>query len=542
MTDNLSGHHSYWRGLGLWNLYFLGKIGLYWAGIINFHPLENLVFAAVLLIPLPPLWLHKLRHLIAIPMGIALFYYDTWLPPFARLLAQPEVLNFSNAYLMELAGRFINWELLGAAFVFIVVYCYVAPWLRLTFFSLLALFSIALVPYLHIEMGRTKSPAQSNTVLTHNSLPPAQPTTPQRLEATTQNLTESLSKFYATERDKRVAPVAPDATSEDFDILFLSVCSLAWSDLEEVNLQSHSLLQSMDVVFDNFNSATSYSGPALLRLLRASCGQSSHSDLYQPTDNACYLFDNLKEQGFNTRFALNHDGQFQGFADEITDNGRYSQPYIPSGRPALFAFDGSPIYSDSQTLSEVWKQRLESDDKRQAILYNTISLHDGNRKASGTGFSESVGYQELTANLLDDLQGFINELDQSDRKVMVVLIPEHGAGLVGDRMQVSGMREIPASTLTHVPVGVKLVGGGSSKNTSLPVHVDTPVSHFALSELLNRIIADDTVANENIDWAKLTQSLSHTLPISENDGVVVQPFNDDEYVRLGNRDWVTYPK
>src|SRR5699024_6061951 len=133
-----------WRGLGLWTLYFLRKGAPFWAGSINFHPLETVVFAAVLLIPLPPLGFHRGRNLTALPVAVALFYYDTWLPPFARLLAQPDVLEFSPTYLLELVSRFVNWELIGAGLVFIVVYSYVAPWLRLTFFSLVALFGLAL--------------------------------------------------------------------------------------------------------------------------------------------------------------------------------------------------------------------------------------------------------------------------------------------------------------------------------------------------------------------------------------------------------------
>ena len=38
---------QYWRGLSGWNFYFLVKFGLLWAGYLNFHPLLNLVFAAL---------------------------------------------------------------------------------------------------------------------------------------------------------------------------------------------------------------------------------------------------------------------------------------------------------------------------------------------------------------------------------------------------------------------------------------------------------------------------------------------------------------
>ncbi len=63
-----------------WNFYFLVKFGLLWAGYLNFHPLLNLVFAAFLLMPIPRYSLHRLRHWIALPIGFALFWHDTWLP------------------------------------------------------------------------------------------------------------------------------------------------------------------------------------------------------------------------------------------------------------------------------------------------------------------------------------------------------------------------------------------------------------------------------------------------------------------------------
>ena len=63
--------------------------------------------------------------------------------------------------------------------------------------------------------------------------------------------------------------------------MVLSVCSLSWDDLDEVRQRDAPLLQRFDIVFRQFNSAASYSGPALLRLLRANCGQTAQAALYQ---------------------------------------------------------------------------------------------------------------------------------------------------------------------------------------------------------------------------------------------------------------------
>ncbi|WP_251277537.1 cellulose biosynthesis protein BcsG, partial [Enterobacter hormaechei] len=78
-----------------------------------------------------------------------------------------------------------------------------------------------------------------------------------------------------------------------------NICSLSWSDIEAAGLMDHPLWKHFDFVFKNFNSETSYSGPAAVRLLRASCGQLSHTNLYQPSGADCYLFENLAKLGFN---------------------------------------------------------------------------------------------------------------------------------------------------------------------------------------------------------------------------------------------------
>lgn len=130
----------YWRGLGGWNLYFLAKFALLWFGYLNFHALPNLVFMAFLLMPIPSPRLHRWRHYLAIPIGIALFYHDTWLPGINSILSQgSQLAGFSAQYLLELINRFINWQMVGAAFVLLIAYLFVAQWVRVTVFTVAAL-------------------------------------------------------------------------------------------------------------------------------------------------------------------------------------------------------------------------------------------------------------------------------------------------------------------------------------------------------------------------------------------------------------------
>ena len=46
-------------------------------------------------------------------------------------------------------------------------------------------------------------------------------------------------------------------------------------------------------------------------------------------------------------------------------------------------------------------------------------------------------------------------LDKAGRKAVVVVVPEHGAALRGDRMQIAGLREFATPSVTTVPVIVK---------------------------------------------------------------------------------------
>lgn len=126
---------QYWRGLGGWNFYFLVKFALLWAGYLNFHPMLNLVFLAFLLVPIPREKLHRIRHWIAIPLGFALFWHDTWLPGPESIFSQgSQIAGFSASYIWDLIVRFINWSMVGAFFVLLVLWLFISQWLRVTVF------------------------------------------------------------------------------------------------------------------------------------------------------------------------------------------------------------------------------------------------------------------------------------------------------------------------------------------------------------------------------------------------------------------------
>ncbi|EMH4218674.1 MULTISPECIES: cellulose biosynthesis protein BcsG [Serratia] len=536
----------YWRGLGGWNLYFLAKFALLWFGYLNFHALPNLVFMAYLLMPIPSPRLHRWRHYLAIPIGIALFYHDTWLPGINSILSQgSQLAGFSAQYLLELVSRFINWQMVGAAFVLLIAYLFVAQWVRVTVFTVAALVWLNIVniagPAVSL-LPASSTAAAGGAGTPATAAPTAGDNAPaDSLPPTSANLTAYLNQFYEREKGRATAfPATLPADAQPFDLLVINICSLAWADMEAVNLQNHPLWSKMDIMFDSFNSATAYSGPAAIRLLRASCGQLSHHDLYQPVNQQCYLFDNLAKLGFKEQLMLDHSGVFGNFLKELREQGDMQAPLMSQAGVGneLTSFDGEPIYNDLELLTRWLDQQQKAGDARTATFFNVIPLHDGNRFV---GSNKSADYQPRAQKLFDQLNTFLDQLEKSGRKVVVVIVPEHGAALVGDKMQMSGLRDIPSLNITHTPVGIKLIGMKAPHQGS-PLQIKTPSSYLALSELVSRLVDGKVFSESSVDWQALTQGLPQTPVISENDNAIVMQYQGKPYIRLNGGDWVPYPQ
>jgi len=534
-SSTFSSAATRWQGLGAWNLYFLAKFLLVAIGMLDFQALPNLLFAAFLLIPLPLRWLRIARQVVAVPVGVALFYHDTWLPPFQRLLAQPGVLDFSWDYLLELLARFINWNLVGALVLLLLGYLFLRHWLRLSTLSLVGL------AWLAVGGLPSLSPAGSQPVVAGAASPTATTAT---ASATADNATLNawLDRFFTSERQRVTTFPAVKPDEQTFDLLVINVCSLAWDDLSAVGMHDNPLFSRMDVVFDQFNSATSYSGPAAIRMLRASCGQSSHAGLYQQAPEQCLLFQNLAKLGFQSQTLLNHSGRFDNFIGDITSQHMPQPGFSVSDFPrALVSFDGSPIAGDLDVLHGWWGKRKSSGAEHVSLFYNTISLHDGNRIVTADGGTRPADYATRTTRLFGDLGKFLDELEGSGRRVVVAIVPEHGAALHGDRMQLSGMREIPTPSITHVPVGLKFIGMGQPSRSE-PLKVTAPTSFLALSELVSRVYAG-LGAGQTLDLPSLLTDLPTTERVSETSGAQVLDYQGQTYMRLqGQPDWQPLPK
>ncbi|KTC89734.1 cellulose biosynthesis protein BcsG [Fluoribacter dumoffii] len=532
-----------WRDINGWNYYFLLKFALLWAGYLNFHPFVNLVFLAFLVFPLPSVLLHRCRNWLSIPIGIVLFYHDTWLPGLASIMSQgSNLFSFSSDYLWELLNRFINWQLLGMAFVLLVAYLFLSEWIRLTVFTTIGLIWLNLMSLMPSTVNFIPGPGK---VVAKNE-PEKVETTPSGIELnsnlppTNENLNAYLNQFYDQQKNLHTTFAASlSADAEPFDIMFIQICSLAWADIDAVHLRNHPLWSKFDIMFNNFNSVASYSGPAAIRLLRASCGETSHADLYKPVPKECYILDNLANLGFSPEYMLDHGGIFGNFLQEIKEFGGLDDVPMLSRAgisPDLVSFDGKMLSDDAQLLDRWLKQQDTSAKTRNVTYFNEISLHDGN---TFIGDSKPAPYEPRAQKLLDQTMNFFSALEKAGRKAVIIFIPEHGANLVGDKLQMPGLRDIPSPSITQIPVGIKFIG---LKSKPTQIQLNEPSSYLAISELMARLVDGKIFKQENASLQELTKNLPKTAFVSSNEGVTVMKYQDKFYILLkGDSNWVPYP-
>jgi cellulose synthase operon protein YhjU len=515
--------------MGFWSYYLLAKLLMFVTGFIGFHLWENLLFGLYAALPVRNRAVRVLKQLIAVPLAVVLLYHDSYLPPARRILAQSDFLAaFSFEYFLDLAQRFIHWPLLAALLGLAALHWLLAHKLRMGSFALLG---VLLSPLL----GNLLQPAAPAAALPTQSEVEGAPilTTPAALQT-------SLNEFYTREATRRVGFI-PASQVEDppYDILLLQICSLAWDDLELIGQRQHPLLQRFDLLFERFSAAATYSGPAAIRLLRAPCGQQRHEGLYQPAEPGCQLMHVLENAGFEPQWAMNHDGVFASMRTDIRERGGMRATLFPlDGLPvALRSFVGGDYFDDYAVLSAWWRERQRSSAPRVALYYNSGTLHDGNRFLDGSRPSLQESYHRRLDQLFSGLTRFMDELEASGRRVVVVLVPEHGANLRGERLQISGLREIPSPGVSLIPVAVRHIGAPAPAQ----VRVEQPSSYLALAQLLSSHLTRNPYASDAPPLALLAPRLAETEFVAENDGTLVMRAAGRHWLRSADSRWSEYP-
>jgi cellulose synthase operon protein YhjU len=517
--------------MGAWSLYFLFKLALYAGRAIGLHWLANLVFALALAWPLASRGARRLRTALAVPVAIALLYWDSYLPPWTRLLDQAGALSeFRASYLLELVQRFVTLPWLLGALLGVLAYVFLAHRLRFATFALLGLLAAAVLP-----APRAGAPVEDPALFVRvGEAPPATaaaapadagPRTPEQLDV-------ALAEALGREHGKTVAYAR--AGVPRFDLVLLSVCSLSNDDLAVEHAQDDPFLARFDVVFRQFNSAATYSGPAVLRLLHGTCGQTAQRELYSGTAaDDCYLFRNLAAAGYRPALLLNHDGHFDHFAEQLRMQGGIgADPLDNRAAPvAMTAFDGSPVRADGELLAQ-WQRQHAGDEGHDVLLYNTITLHDGMR-VPGLSSNSLESYGPRLHRLFADFGRFLDLVEASGRPTVIVLVPEHGAALRGDALQVSGLRELPTPAITTVPAAVKLIGFPGFGHGGAPLVIERPSSYLSLNTLIAALAQGGPAATTRASVQTVLPMLPTVPWIAENENTVL--------LRDGARSWLRSP-
>ncbi|HEF4780302.1 cellulose biosynthesis protein BcsG [Burkholderia multivorans] len=512
-----------------WNLYFILKFALFATGHLQPMWAANLVFALALAAsaPLRSRVARIVRQVAAVAIAVPLLARELHAPPLARLAeAAREVATFRADYWLEILPRLLPPTLLLTVAGVLIVYFVVNRWLRVATFVIAALIAM---PLWQAGSGWATRVAQATTTQ-GGAATAARAGQPEDYNA-------ALATFRAQESQRQVAfgHLGSDPAAQ-FDVIVVHVCSLSWDDLDAAKLRNHPMLSRFDYLFTNFSTAASYSGPAAIRVLRASCGQETHADLYKPAPQQCHLFAQLASAGYTVQSLLNHDGHFDNFLQVIRDNiGVPGAPLVSNEAApvAMHAFDGSAIKDDYATLANWYAQRA-SVAGPVALYYNTISLHDGNRVV-GSALTSIDSYPQRAAKLMSDVDRLADLIAQSGRRAVIVFVPEHGAALRGDRNQVAGLREIPTPRIVHGPVGVRLVGFAGDHGTTTVI--DQPTSFLALAQLLSNLVSNSPF-KPGVTLAQYAADLPRTRMVGENEGTVTMQTAAGYAVKTPDGVWI----
>ena len=351
-----------------------------------------------------------------------------------------------------------------------------------------------------------------------------------------------LDAFYRSEAARVIHFDKAKLESPDFDIIILHICSLAWDDLKAVAMEDSPFFKQFDYLFTNFNSVTGYSNPSAIRLLRADCGQSSHDALYNEMPTKCYLFDALREQGYQTYFTFNHNGIYGHFAEEVKRQGHLDEPLLPTDLPVqAYNFDASPIHDDYTVLAKWWKMRQEANPKRAAVYYNTITMHDGHHWVGEKDWWKRNSldeYKEFAQKLFADITKFIDLVASSGRNAVIIFVPEHGLSLRGSTLQAPGLRDIPLPPITNVPVAIKLVGNGHDRVQTQIISKAT--SYLSLSYLLASFLEHSPFRPDGFN-SQIIRDIPETDFVAENQGARLVKKGPDYLLYGKEKKWIILP-
>lgn len=542
-----------WKGAGWFNVYFLAKFALAYFGYLNLEPAYNALLFAAVVLPIGTRALDLLRNLAGALAAVALLWHESWLPgPEAIRANAHNLADFSASFLIDFVVNAVNPVIVAWFAAGIVAWLFLRRWIRFSTLTVIGLIVTAFPQLVTWALPEDpKAPEAAVAVAAEKAAVPENDTAagplqpPQPANGTGDDIDRWLTAFL-TEEENRVVSLPADPVSESvsgaFDIALVNICSLSRDDLEATGLEDHDVWSKFDVRFTGFSSATSYSGPATLRLLTAACGQPSHSALYDQRRPQCELLNRFAAAGWENRLYLDHNGRFDNYLSSLRELAGLTPALndLSKLRARYEAFNGSPVYDDGDVFNQWFSDLSEKPASRTVSFFNLVALHDGNR-APGT--SKPLDYAPLAKTLLDELERIMDRIEKSGRPVLFIVVPEHGAAVRGDKIQMARLREIPSPKITNVPVFAKFFG---LKLDGAPRTVEEPTSYLAIAELMARTAVSGVYRTHGEDVSAevnaILKDLPQTWPVSQNANASVVRFAGAHWVRLNTGKWVKYPK
>lgn len=523
--------------MNLWGFYFLSKFALHCFDKISMHAFNNFLLAVLVFIPFKTKILKIIRNLLGLFFSICLLTNEInsfVVFDFQKLIV---IINdFGLSYIFELIQRLLDFKFLFYFICAFLVYILISWRLRTSTLSFVVIIIVAIWPMMHFDKKQVNNFENSKNSQSLSS------DRDYLVSNEFKNPDEFIRNFFFNESKRKIN--LGIGKNPNFDILLLQVCSLSWDDMDYVNFSNHPVIKESSIIFTDFNTATSYSGPASIRLLQGNCGQKKHQALYEGVDEQCFVFPALEKLGYETQALLNHDGRFDGFADELQVRGGLNGK-LASNKNAIASmksFDNSIIYNDYSTLSQWYQARLQRQTDLQpvALYYNSISLHDGVHLLGQKAGSSLKSYKPRLEQLFNDFSKFIGDVEKGGRLTVIIMVPEHGANLRGDSMQIPGMREIPSPSITLGPAVVKIVNGPQGNFGH--VRIEKTSSYFDLFTLLDALLKHSPFEAESVDLEQYVQQIQGTPFVTESSAVTVIRNPQGEYMlRAGEGNpWIAY--
>ncbi len=357
---------------------------------------------------------------------------------------------------------------------------------------------------------------------------------------------DEIETYYQTflqlEKQRKVDfATALPAGFEAFDVVILNICSLSADDLKATSLADHGLFSHFDYAFEDFNSAASYSTPASLRLLRMNCGQMTEAEIYSGRRSECEIITALEGLGYQANTFFDHDGIYGNYLKTLHElSGLKDRLHSHKGWDTFYkAFDGSLLYSEEDLFDSYIEQIANNAAAPKVTFMNLLALHDGNRY---TDENHGAPYEPRLSRMLEDLNGFVTALDNSQRKTLLIMVPEHGAAIRGDKMQIAKLREIPTYSITNVPVLLKFFGAPNTKKQRQSI--SGRFSYLALGEIINRSISLNVFSQDKAlgTLDDVMTDLPQTAAVSEATNALYVEFPDQGYYMLKGGEWSEYKK